>query len=163
MIGLTRSAVTDTTNAAAIRVRNTSASHSRGRETVDAISHTGELKKTRNVSNSSGRARVANDPAAARFDIVICTAQPRIEPTPQAVSTRIAATTTASKTRSTSSRGLGPPMMAPAIAMVIATVAATLRARTVAMRETSQPTNAAMGSTRTSSARMNHSVRVGWP
>src|SRR3984893_4492725 len=96
MIGRTRSAVTVTTNAAAIAVRNVSASHNRGRETVAAMSHTGALKKTRNVSNSSGRARVASDPAAARFDIVVCTAQPRIEPAPQAVSAKIGATTTAS-------------------------------------------------------------------
>ena len=41
MIGLTRSAVTETTNAAAIAVRKSSASHNRGRDTVAAISHTG--------------------------------------------------------------------------------------------------------------------------
>src|SRR6202790_5471637 len=122
MIGRTRAAVTVTPNAAAIAERKVNATHNRGRETVAAMSHTGELKKTRNVSNSSGRARVANDPASARFDIVICTAQTRIEPAPQAGSARIAATTAASKRRSTSNRGLGPPRMAPAIAMVIATV-----------------------------------------
>ena len=56
-IGLTRSRVTDTTNTAAMSVRNSSASHKRGREIVAAMSHTGELKKTRIVSNSSGSAR----------------------------------------------------------------------------------------------------------
>ena len=58
--------VTATTNAAAIRERNTSASHSRARETVAAMSHTGELKNTRNVRSSTGSARIINDPAAAR-------------------------------------------------------------------------------------------------
>ena len=76
----------DTTNTAAITVRNSSASHKRGREMVAAMSHTGELKKTRIVSNSRGSARDTIDPAAARFDVVICTAQPRIEPAPHAVS-----------------------------------------------------------------------------
>jgi len=52
-------------------VRNSSASHKRGREIVAAMSHTGELKKTRIVSNSSGSARVNIDPAAARFDVVM--------------------------------------------------------------------------------------------
>jgi len=103
---------------------------------VAAISQTGELKKTRNVSNSSGRARVTNDPAAARLDIVICAAQLMIEPAPHAVNAKIAAKTTPSMMRSTSTRGLGPPRMPPAIAMVTATVAATLRPRTVEMRET---------------------------
>ena len=163
MIGPTRSAVTDTTNTAAITVRNSSASHNRGRDTVAAMSHTGELKKTRIVSKSSGSARVTIDPAAARFDVVICTAQPRIEPAPHAVSPRMAAITMASTMRSTRTRGLGPPRMPPAIAMVTATVAATLRPRTVEIRDTHQPTNTAMGSTRTSSASTNHSVRVGWP
>jgi len=68
---LARARVTDTTNTAAMSVRNSSASHKRGREIVAAMSHTGELKKTRIVSNSSGSARVNIDPAAARFDVVM--------------------------------------------------------------------------------------------
>ncbi len=161
IIGLTRSRVTDTTNTAAIAVRNASANHSRGRDTVAAISHTGELKNTRKVSSSSGSARVTIEPAAARFVVVICTAQAMMEPAPHAVSAKMAAITTASRTRSTSTRGLGPPRMPPTIAIATATVAATVRPRTVEMRETNQPTATATGSTRTSRARTNHSVRVG--
>jgi hypothetical protein len=127
------------------------------------MSHTGELKNTRIVSNSSGSARVTIDPAAARFDVVIWTAQPRIEPAPHAVSANMAAITTPSKMRSTRTRGLGPPKTPHTIATVVATVAATVRPGTVEIRETSQPTNAAIGSTRMSSASTNHSVRVRWP
>ena len=97
------------------------------------------------------------------FSRVIRVAQPRIEPAPEAVSANTIATTIASNTRSASIRGLGPPRMAPMIETTNDTVAAIVRPRRVRIRETSQPTTAATGSTTARSARMNHSVRVGCP
>ena len=67
MAGLNRSVVTDDHE----RRGDQGEEHQREpqvarRETVAAISHTGELKNTRNVRSSTGSARVVNDPAAAR-------------------------------------------------------------------------------------------------
>ena len=87
--------------------------------------------------------------------------QPRMEPTPHAVSANAPTITMPSKTRLVSIRGLGPPRMPPATATPTDTEAASVRVRTLRMRETSQPTVAATGSTSTSSAKTNHSVRVG--
>ena len=87
----------------------------------------------------------------------------RIEPRPDAVITKIVAITTASKIRSTSTRGLGPPMMPPAIPAKTATVAATVRPRTWRFwRPTSRPALRRVA-TRTSNPSTNHSVRVGSP
>ena len=93
--------------------------------------------------------------------MAVRTAQPRMDPTPHAVSANAPTITMPSNTRLVTIRGLGPPRMPPAMATPTDTKAASVRARTLRIRETSQPIVAATGSTSTSSAKMNHSVRVG--
>ena len=84
-----------------------------------------------------------------------------MDPTPHAVSANATTITMPSKTRLATIRGLGPPRMPPATATPMDTNAASVRSRTLRIRETSQPTVAATGSTKTSIAKTNHSVRVG--
>ncbi len=152
MIGRNRSIVTVTTNTAAISERNSSASHRRRREIVAAISHTGELKKTRNVNSSTGSARTNSEPAAARCDIVVRAVQPRIDPAPVAVSSQDDGDDDAPRRSGRPERrALGPPRTPPATATATATVAATVRAAHGGDARHPPADDTAIGSTRTTS------------
>ena len=119
------------------------------------MSHTGELKKTRIVSNSSGSARVIIDPAAARL---------RRRHLDGPAQDRAGATRGQrqdggdhdglERSRSTrNAAGSGRRERPPAIATDHRHRRRDSAASTIVeMRDTNQPTNTAMGSTRTSSA-----------
>ncbi len=75
----------------------------------------------------------------------------------------MAAISPATNSTSASTYADGPPKTAPSTHTSTAAAAAAARPRRLPIRDTAQPTAAATGSTRTSSTRMNHSLRVGEP
>ena len=116
------------------------------------------LKNTRNVNSTTGSARTNIPEMSARFVTVSRAAQPRIEPTPVAVIARMAPTATPNHSRFANTPEVGPPKIAPrTITTTDAAAAIRLRGHGP-IRDTSQPTSAATGSTNTTKARTNFSV-----